>query len=741
VYEVPELQVSEIRTEDHCYPTSSAVVNGDINTGAESKIRLPAQLTHLNFLPRTLEQNDGTLPTIQAIFSTPPNIVSFDQTQPQQNPFSILVRWQIHQTQQNQLHSSLEKVTSKKKSVSSIPGREVFLFKKMPDIIMHSVVMEFYPLWYNMILAFCHSDGTIEFRKRATMDSIVPDFNTETVTSLPQAGFGFPSTDPSLHIALSPNYCLAACMHQDGTIKLRSMEYSYGNLSSTDPDSRHSAALAALVLQSSTAANQYFSSDDIFSIIHTLSIPSSRVTDFIALLFQGLNVNIDCGVDDSANNHLMLLGRSPFFVKTLSAAHLLGLSGTVERTIPSKLAWMILNIKYITQILTTIARMHGQIDKTPLRPEVVPQFVGICRWIMHFMVYILDDILALAFDLRNSSPDTTSNSNGNANIDINKAIHAKNHPAILLLLSSFPRMMLKLWSQPLAWVVRTAYQYSSSSHPQANIPAELRRVYAPLHQALSDLPFDWRLFESLVSEAHALVRGTYRARNIPEAERNHVERQLILGHIPDLLLPVAKRLLGESIFGKEDSADPSAQQQPCLADKIDIGRVMFFDTIWLGLSTSNISKRFHGTHIVDVCQKTVIRGVTAQNPPGFTSSNNNGASSSQPQQSRGRSDTVNTLTSANGGKLSSRPKKMRRCVRCGAYMEDVVQGMPGYANHHISWLMGVAKHCVCGNSWMLVDDVTSSMLMDGFKGKAKDKANGMSRGLPMGSALDGNWGD
>jgi mediator of RNA polymerase II transcription subunit 16 len=37
-------------------------------------------------------------------------------------------------------------------------------------------------------------------------------------------------------------------------------------------------------------------------------------------------------------------------------------------------------------------------------------------------------------------------------------------------------------------------------------------------------------------------------------------------------------------------------------------------------------------------------------------------------------------------------------------MEDVTVNQAGYTPHHLSWLMGIAKHCVCGNSWMLVPE-------------------------------------
>ncbi|KAF2704559.1 hypothetical protein K504DRAFT_461321 [Pleomassaria siparia CBS 279.74] len=685
-FEKPDLHVSEIDVVDSCYPVSSPVVNGDIQTGSETSLQLPAQLTHLHFLPITPEKGDGTYPTIQAIFSTPPNIVNFDQAHTQQTPCSIVVRWDVHHTQQNQLHSSLDKVTSKKKTISSVPGRSVFSLKRVPDTVMHSVILAFFPLWYNMRLAFCYSDGTIEFRNRSTMEPISPDYdNTGTVTSLSRAGFSFP-LDPTLHISLSPNHCMAACMNQDGQVKTRSVEYNYGTLSTDEEDARHSAALAALVLQFSSTANQYFSSDDIFAIIGELS--EKRKRDFIYLMFQGLQLDVDCGIDDTTtpNKSLILLGRTPFFVKTLSAAHLLGLQGSVNRSVTSKIAWMILNIKYITQILTTIMRMHGQIEKNPLRPEVVPQFVGICRWIMQFMIYMIDEITAVGYELQNNPPTTLDRAT------LEAKIHEMNKPAIILLLCSFPRMMMKAWATPLAWVIRTAVTYSNSSPT-----ADVRRIYAPLNLALSETPFDWRLFEGVVSEAQLYVRACYIQQNLSEAARNECERELILGRIPETLMPAAKRLLTDTLFNDK-------HQNGCLMDKIDLSKVWFFDTTWLGLENSRKANEWFETHIVDTCQKMVIRGTGTQTHATAPSSN------AQVQATRNRSDSiggqagVDETADKKKKKKASGKSRLRRCTRCGAYMEDVVQNMPGYTFYHISWLMGVAKHCICGNSWMLGEE-------------------------------------
>ncbi|KAF2639884.1 hypothetical protein P280DRAFT_454076 [Massarina eburnea CBS 473.64] len=702
-YDKPELTTSLLTIADDGYPT---MVNTDPTSGVETKVRIPAQLTHLNFLPTTPEQNDGSLPTIQAIFSTPPSSVHLDQTQPPQNHFSIVTKWEVHHQQKNQLHSSLDKVTSKKKSVSSICARNAWALKRQQDTMMHSIVLSFVPVWYSMILSFIYSDGTIEFRKRSTMATIAPDYAIDAVTSMPQAGFSFTAYEPALYTALSPNHCIAVCMQTDGKIKLRSMDYTYGTLSTPDPDPendpRHSAALAALILQSTTAANQYFTSDDIFSVIGTLS--QQRKDEFISLMFQSLAVSIDCGIDEQSSNHLILLGRSPFFVKTLSAIHLLGLEGSLSRSLSSKTAWIILNIKYITQILTTIARMHVQIEKNPLRPEAVPYSIGICRWIMHFITYMMDELLELSRTLyllqRKQNAPLTKQA-------LESAIQDSNKPALLVLLSAFPRTMLKLWTQPLSWVSRTAVGYING-----NPTPEIHKLYLPLHTALFDSPADFRQFEHLVSEAQALVRQCYKRDpqtskdgKEGEAARNKAERELLAGRIPDVLWPAAQRLVTESLWGPDggtqNGGGTSANHNTgsSLADKVDVAKLTFFDTTWLGFTASKRAEKFFEDHVVDVCQKMVIRGPGAQSHP--VGNQNGRIRSGSIQSVNGVGNGEAGIDDGSGGRKKDKERKLRRCTRCGACMEDVVMGMPGYANPHVGWLMGVAKHCVCGNSWML----------------------------------------
>ncbi|RMZ69191.1 mediator of rna polymerase ii transcription subunit 16 [Pyrenophora seminiperda CCB06] len=715
-FEKPTIQVSLIAMEDDCNPL--VIANDDLNANMESTGTAAAQLTHLNFLPVTPQQDDVSLPTIQAIFCTPPNPISYDLN-PQESRYSTVVKWEVHQEQKNQLHPSLDQVTSKKKSVSSVPARNTFLLKRQPDFVLHAVVLTFYPIWYDMLLAFCYSDGAIEFKKRSTMEGILPDDNTDTVTSLLQAGFIFQHSEPSLHVAFSPSHCIAVCMQLDGTTKLRSMEYSHGTLATDDEDPHHAAALAALTLQFASAANQYFSSDDIFAIVGPMS--EKRKHEFVNHLFEGLQVNIDCGIDDNSTNQFILMGRSPFFVKNLSAMHLLGFEGGVNRTLSSKMAWMILNIKYITQIITAVFRLHGDPSKTNLRPEYVPPMIGTSRWTMHFMAYILNELFTLGRAVQDIPPTDLTRP------VLEAKMHELNNPALLILLSAFPRSMMKMWAQPIQWVKRSAEAHAANPNtPNAPTPSpEAKKLFGPLLSAVTELPFEWRWFEVLISETQNHVRALYKQRNLSDAQRNALERDLITGKIPDVLFPAAKRLITDTLWGNTNTSNTGPQQQQqqqsasCLADKLDQAKLMFFDTTWLGLSPSKRATHWHATHVVDVCQKMIIRGTGTVTHPVL---NTTGSTYNNRNRSDSMASTSNINTSAEerkrrAGAGGSGSGLLRQCTRCGACMEDVYPGLHGYTSHHAQWLIGVSKHCVCGNSWMLVEG----------KGKGKGEDGGKAR--------------
>jgi mediator of RNA polymerase II transcription subunit 16 len=513
----------------------------------------------------------------------------------------------------------------------------------------NSLVLSLFPIFYNTTLAFCQSDGTIEFRQRSTLNVIAPDYNQNQVSSLSQAGFAFSNIEPSIHVALSANHCMAIAMQSDGEYKLQSMEYTLGSLKSIHDDPKNHAAIAALVLQHTAAANQYFTSDDILALLGT-DISESTKRVFVSQAFHALSVNLDCVPDENYQNAMSLLTRSTQFIKCLSAQLYFGSTNSatgIARNLPGKLAWVVLNMRYATQIMTMMMRMHSQpLDKSPPRPDVAAYLLGLCRWMMHTMVWIIDELMSLGKALRK-----LPNAGSYDRDTLQARLDAQALPTIIILLSSFPRMMLKSWQQPLQWISRFAIALASS----APTP-EMRAIYQPLQMAFVECPFDWRRFESLVAEANKTVQESYKRAGVSDAQRAAAEKDLMMGSVPDVLMPAARRLLGGFLF---DAGG--------FLDRIDPARVMFADIRWLGLDSFARTREWQQTHIVDVCQKIILKAPKgAEEPEG---------------------------------------PKLRRCTRCAALMDDVTHptgsagGQP--ANGPPGWTMGMSKHCVCQGGWLL----------------------------------------
>lgn len=113
----PVLDIYFLLTEDECLPVGPSHDGLNSASASDTKTTLPVQLTHLSFLSAVSEQAGLAVnPVIIAAFSHSPSVIeSLDQTQPHQNPFSIISRWEYDSQSENRLHASLDQLASGKK--------------------------------------------------------------------------------------------------------------------------------------------------------------------------------------------------------------------------------------------------------------------------------------------------------------------------------------------------------------------------------------------------------------------------------------------------------------------------------------------------------------------------------------------------------------------------------------------------------------------------------------------------
>ena len=149
-------------------------------------------------------------------------------------------------------------------------------------------------------------------------------------------------------------------------------------------------------------------------------------------------------------------------------------------------------------------------------------------------------------------------------------------------------------------------------------------------------------FDKILNELDVNIKTSYTHANLSDDERKKVEkRMLIAGEIPDVLSPALETLLlGPGI--------------DALREEVNVAELYFMDFSWLELDDDNRSRAWRRENRVDVVRKTVLK--------------------------RGSG------------------KKLKRCTRCCAVMEDLGrEARTGNAG-----VMQLLRNCLCGGWWYVI---------------------------------------
>ncbi|KAF2761852.1 hypothetical protein EJ05DRAFT_186970 [Pseudovirgaria hyperparasitica] len=634
----PILDVTPVLAEDDFVPYGPG--NEDELLQTSHRMAIPGQLTHLEFLkPAPETDNQDVDPTIFAIFSNNPTFMSpMDQGQSHQNPTSIVCRWALEENYKNELHSSFTQLPVVKKK--SAEPENIMRLKRLADILTSATVLAFMPLSYNTVVALYHSDGSIDFRNTTSMQSITAEYNTDHVSSLMQAGFAFPLQSSALHIALSASVCVAATMNSDMEVKTKTMEFLHGSLDATGDDSKIEAAMAALALQHTSSSSQYFSSDDILSLVpHDL--PASRVNYLLHLLYRGMHMNTDCTNVPPSDSISMSIGRAPGFVKSLSAQVILGCHSNNHRSLAATLANATLNIRQSSIVLLIVMSMHRrkqpgsqQSGQTPLDPLMANGLVGIAKWMVDYTIFLWSELWITSRHFLDNELTVSS---------LQAYMTSRNSPALLTLLCSLPRALLREWLRTLPWMQRCALSYT---HPKYNAQPQIRHAIQDLADAFSDRPQILPVIDALLNDVETAVKKAYAGANTTDAQqRQAIEQNMfVTGEVPEVLLPAIRDVLMNT-FAVEGGR----------AEKVDLADVLFRDFAWLGLGKSDATRG--RAAVLDVLRKVPIP--------------------------------------------AKKGVQMRRCSRGCAYAADLTT--QELQQMHALWYFQVSKTCVCGSAWTVVE--------------------------------------
>ncbi|KAK3045017.1 hypothetical protein LTS18_014774, partial [Coniosporium uncinatum] len=395
------------------------------------------------------------------------------------------------------------------------------------------------------MLALSLSDGNIEFRTRSGLHLVEPALHHEEVSTLTQVGFTFPHSEPRCHLAFSPGFCVAATVGDDDKVHLRKMEYNKNYLDGSDDDSKINAIAATFSVVHNIAVLQYQGADDILAIL-PLDLSPKLQGEFLDQMLKGSNLNVDLTSEESQKNAIGLI-REPKLHKLLSAQHVFGLGPRMRRTLSSKLAYMVLNVRNSTFIVSVSFRHDVNV-----KADTMASLIGMVQWSLDFMIYLLQELQLLARHLCSSSSSSPNDSADSHLPTLQRFIETTNSPALFMLLASIPRVFLRLWTRPLrhGYIHTTnglkvaSTSTSSSTTPDATAA---RQSFSRMLAVYNATPLPIPQFENLLQDLDKSVQHTYAAAGLSDTERQRCERDMLLrARIPDVLWPAVRRLLTES---------------------------------------------------------------------------------------------------------------------------------------------------------------------------------------------------
>ncbi|KAL9060542.1 MAG: hypothetical protein Q9206_000986 [Seirophora lacunosa] len=635
--------IENVKTIADC---SSPKQDVDTNELPSSLPYPEAQLYHLEMLSHA--------PDLRSKETFPPLLLAFFCNYPQQNsppsvvnePWTSIARWELNGTKPT-LHPSFSQLSSKKPNAptSSELQAEVVL-KRLPDISLGNIISSVQQLNLGTTLAFCSSDGSVDFRSRPALDLLPRDDSSDKASGLAQVGLSFPQGDNcasprlepveqasnnslGLHAALSPNACAVVTLDDGYMASLRLMQIHQGYFDSPLSDAIVEAVAEAFVTQFSISCSSYGNYHDDLSatmqlfqeqnLKHADSVQVSTFTKpFLSDIHRVISLNIDYSGDVKTENYL----KNGMHQRTLSMQLSLSYQSSQKyRNLSSKVAFATLQLRWAAwsfamglKLSPTGTGLSGEAD---LRRTA---------WTLSLMNFIVDELFTLATAMDDASAAEGASPNHDM---VASKISELNTPALALLFVSQSRLLFK-------------YNFRFFRSLCAEIAQQRSQdpTWRELGSIFSRSPVPLQSFERVLADVDANVRNVYDSEHIPEADRKDIEtNMLITGTVSARLWPAVEALLTKTVRA--------------LRDETNVAELYFHDVSWLGLSDDGASDQWRKEHRLDVIRKTEI----------------------------------------------PKAAKVRQCTRCCSVMEDTAppKGTAG-------WIVNMWRTCVCGNWWMSMKD-------------------------------------
>lgn len=533
-----------------------------------------AKLTHLRLLPAVPDvvHPIPTPPTVFAVFT---QISLPTEAGQNQGSFSVISRWHVD-TFTPTVHESFKKLKSGNNSSTAATTNTVL--RRQPDVATNKVILSFDTQMFESILAFGTSDGTVDFRDRATMDSLQSAFgDANKVSSLPQTGFDHMPGDHNVDVAVSADASGIAIINSEGKASAHVMKLTHGWQLVQDDIGDNGAFIEAAAVcvarQYAILCYQNASNDEPLALVPSEAGPDLR-SRIIKNIYKIISRGGDLLMQETGRQQMYVL-KDPLVPRALSACLALNtnpISG--ERSCAAQLAFVVLNIRLLAQALAPVGISR---DVKSLPVEIFTSLGGHLIWITDLLVHLMDTIMTVQ---REMEPKSSSKS---AFDDLK----AKNGtPAIQLLLSTFSRALLRL---SLAWMIKYFQTVQQVALPRARTIAEKKELTSLLEMA-STTPFRFQELERILQELDQAIKDAWMKSGVPPERRSELEGALLCdAEIPTELEPAIDTLLNNIL--------------PKLKENMDVGKLYFWNTDRLCLSSN---KPKPGQPRYDVIRKTPI---------------------------------------------------------------------------------------------------------------------------------------
>lgn len=569
--------------------------------------------------PKEGENPVPTVPTIFAIFT----IASLpaDPMQQPQELLSVIARWNVEAVTST-LHPAFAKL--KTNGINGAAHGLVTTLRRHEDNTAHKLILSVDPQYFNTMIAFVSSDATIDFWERISMTPVQSGDMT-TASSLPQASFEHvTSRQHHVHAAMSGDGSALALIDSEHKLTHSSMALLYEWRPKEEYDMAKGwieAAVVCLARQYVILTFNSTASDESLALLpFDLTIEMRSL--YMREIFKIMGRQLDISMLDS-NRQTAIVMKDTMIVRALSAQLITGTHlGTTEWSHAGKFAYAFLNMRLVCSALVVMMQDRNEAVRTVAnRPDVLTSMRGLARWGSDLLIYIVDSLISAK---RDSDPMIEST----ATHVFERFVGNTDNPVMHLLIFSFARSTLRF----LAASISRYMGHVKNAIPSARSALERQQLIDTFEMGIS-MPFKYETFEGFIAEIDSAIRNAYTHGNVGSQRRSEIEIAAIGElNLPDELQPACQMALDTTI--------------PKLMNKIDGGKVYFWDTSWLGIVPTPASAEF------DVIRKLPL----------------------------------------------DKNMKLRVCRRCGAKMEDVVtermRELP-------PWLAHAQRHCVCANYWLL----------------------------------------